>query len=201
MNDKIFVPEPKCCVLIPAAGSSGRMGVNKALLPYGNGLTFAGQLVSAYLDCGFSNIVMVVNKDFSCSFPGSGQVRFVINNQVEKGRSWSVLLGLKHIPSEYACFIQNIDNPYVPEHLLVKMTSVVTPSAYVVPVFEGNGGHPVLLGSAIADRLRGKQEITNLRDALRDYERLEVVSPDNRILLNINTPKAYHDFIRAEKII
>jgi CTP:molybdopterin cytidylyltransferase MocA len=43
------MPEQKISVLILAAGYSERMGRSKDSLPYGNGLTFAGQPVNA--DC------------------------------------------------------------------------------------------------------------------------------------------------------
>lgn len=183
-------------VLILAAGNSERMGQSKDTLPYGNGLTFAGQLISAYSQSGYGPIIMVVNERFNVNFTIEKMVQFVINHHVDRGRSWSIHLGLQHIPSGHSCFIQNIDNPFADAGLLLQMSAAIMPERYIVPVFNGKGGHPVLLGNKVVDQLRKKSSIPNLREALEENERFEVVSPDDRILLNINTPEAYHNFCK-----
>lgn len=190
------MPDARFSVLILAAGNSERMGRNKATLPFGNDLTFAGHLISSYAQSGYSSIIMVVNERFSSAFIDSDKVKLVINHHLEKGRSWSVQLGLQNVPCGHSCFIQNIDNPYADADLLLQMCSAISPDRYIVPVFNGKGGHPILLGNRLIDQLRMKSSIPNLRDALGEFERFEVVSADDRILLNINTPEAYSDFIQ-----
>jgi len=189
------MPGEKLAVLILAAGNSERMGCDKATLPFGNGLTFAEQLISAYSGPGFGPIIIVVNKRTEITFPVPANVRYVLNENVAQGRSWSVRLGLQNIPPMQGCFVQNVDSPFTDPALLKQMQLALKPGAYVVPVFGGRGGHPVLLGSLVVDELRKKEEIPNLREALEEYERVEVPSNDNRIHLNINTPAEYREFI------
>jgi len=186
----------KTAVLILAAGNSLRMGRDKASLPFGKGQTFAEHLILSYSGSGFSPIIMVVNKKTDISLPVPVKVHFVLNEHVEWGRSWSVRLGLQNIPPGHACFIQNVDSPFTDPALLKQMQLALKPGFYVVPVFEGKGGHPVLLGGRVVNELRKKDEIPNLREALEEYTRVEVPSGDIRIHLNINTPAEYRDFIR-----
>jgi len=181
--------------LILAAGNSERMGRDKASLPYGNGLSFAGQLISVYNHSGCSPVTMVVNERFDTTLYDPAMVRFILNNQVERGRSFSIWLGLQNTPAGHSCFIQNIDNPCADAALLREMRNAIRPEIYVVPMFGGRGGHPVLLGSRVADELQKKSDVPNLRDALQEFVRLEVSSSDDRIHLNINTPDAYRNFI------
>ncbi len=178
-------------VLILAAGHSTRMGRSKATLDFGNGLTFTEQLVNAYIDAGIDTVWMVVNEEFDQSFSNAERVQFIINRDIDKGRSWSLHLGFQQVGRGHACFIQNIDNPCTDIDLINCMIREVLPDRYVVPVFGGKGGHPVLLGSRIVDEFREKTEILNLRKALEGYRRSEVSSSSDRVLLNINTPESY----------
>jgi molybdenum cofactor cytidylyltransferase len=182
--------------LILAAGNSERMGQNKASLPYGNGLTFAGQLVSVYDQASCSPIIMVINNKVNHAIPNHGKVQFVLNEHVEKGRSWSIWLGLQRIPCGHSCFIQNIDNPYANPVLLSQMCETIKPEQYIVPVFDGRGGHPILLGCTVVDELRKRSDIGNLREALKEFVRFEVLTSDEQIHLNINTPEDYLNFIK-----
>jgi molybdenum cofactor cytidylyltransferase len=189
---------PGACisVLLLAAGNSERMGRYKASLPYGNGLTFAGQLVTVYIQAGCNSIIMVVNNSVNPAIPDPGKVEFVLNEHVEKGRSWSILLGLQRVPCGHSCFIQNIDNPYADPVLLRQMCEAIRPERYIVPVFGGRGGHPILLGSTVVDELRKRNNIRDLRETLKEFVRFEVLSSNERIHLNINTPEDYLNFIK-----
>jgi CTP:molybdopterin cytidylyltransferase MocA len=138
---------------------------------------------------------MVVNKGYTQAMSDEGKVHYILNCHVERGRSYSVWLGLQNIPAGMPCFIQNIDNPFAEMSMLLRMISNLNPEGYTVPQFEGKGGHPVLLGSRVADHLRKMEEPGNLREVLRDFSRTEIQAPDGRILWNINTPEDYLNFI------
>ncbi|MCK9220618.1 MAG: NTP transferase domain-containing protein [Bacteroidales bacterium] len=182
--------------LILAAGNSMRMGRDKASLPYGNGLTFAGQLISTYAQSGCSPITIVMNERSRLTIPSSGEVQLVVNKHVEKGRSWSIWLGLQKTPEGHSCYIQNVDNPYTDSALLLLLYKALSPKRYIVPMCDGKGGHPILLGCEIVDKLRKNSNIPDLRKALLEFERFEVFFPDKRILLNLNTPDDYLNFIK-----
>ena len=118
---------------------------------------------------------------------------------MEKGRSHSIHLGLQEVPPGSACFIHNIDNPFPAVSLLRLLLKSLPHKGYAVPVFQGRGGHPVLLGPGMADLLRIQSELTDFRQILRGFDRVEVPSPDDQILWNINTPEEYRKFLKAGK--
>ena len=182
--------------LILAAGKSQRMGKDKASLLLNSGETFALHLVEQYTRLGCSPLLMVVNNAADLSRIDPGKVKFILNQNLEKGRSWSVMLGLKQIPAGHACFIQNVDNPITDPALLWQMCDALSPEKYIVPTFGGKGGHPVLLGSRVVEELRKKDIIINLREELENYPRVEIPARDGTIHLNINTPEDFAMFIK-----
>ncbi len=181
--------------IIPAAGNSGRMGTHKALLEYGNGHSFANHLVGCFYNYGCNPVVLVINEQCDSTPVQFQNLVKVVNRHTEKGRSWSIRLGLNHVPEQSACFIQNIDNPFLEPRLLDKLFESVTPDGYAVPVYQGQGGHPILLGNSVVDYFRQHGNIKDLRKILSRFNRIEVPYPDDRILWNINTPDDYKEFM------
>jgi molybdenum cofactor cytidylyltransferase len=184
-------------VIILAAGNSGRMGSDKAQLPAGNGFSFAGKLVKGFSEFGVHPIVVVVNKNIDLSELNPAQIIITLNEHLEKGRSWSILQGMKDVPGYCPCFLQNIDNPYLENELMDLLLDSVKPDSYVVPVYQGKGGHPVLLGGQIVNCLKNLNDLPDFRKVLKQFNRIEVAYCDERILLNINTPAEYEQFIKT----
>ncbi len=182
--------------LIPAAGSSNRMGSDKTLLRNIRGATFASHLVTCFLNYGCKPVVIVVNDHYISSPLHLENVITALNLHPEKGRSWSILLGLKQVPVGHGCFVQNIDNPFVDELLLDKLAGSASPGGYAVPVCNGRGGHPLLLGHEAVDLFRHKKNLPDFRRELQCLARVEVPFADDRILWNVNTPADYKEFIR-----
>jgi len=91
-------------VILLAAGNSARMGMDKALLPAGNGLSFAGNLAGKYREAGAGKILLLVNHRLDQSKLLPGNIETVVNHQPELGRGWSVQLGLRNLPEGSCCF-------------------------------------------------------------------------------------------------
>lgn len=181
--------------IIPAAGNSGRMGRDKALLAYRDGQTFAGHLVSSYSTFGAKPVVLIVNeKHCYTDFDNSSLIQ-VINKHVEYGRSYSIFIGMQQIPAGSACFIQNVDNPFFDPDLPGQMIARSEKDGFVVPVWKGRGGHPVLLGQNVVSHIQGLNEMTDFREVLKKFNRITFPYEDERILWNINTPGEYERFI------
>ena len=75
-------------VIIPAAGNSGRMGSDKALLKLADGKTFAENLLSNYTKSGADPVIMVVNKSFDLSKITPGSAVIVVNDYITYGCSY-----------------------------------------------------------------------------------------------------------------
>lgn len=181
-------------VIIPAAGNSGRMGFNKALLSLGNGKTFLENLLSKYREYKADPIIIVINNTFDLTRIDTGSSVCIVNEHVSYGRYHSIKLGLQHIPLAHGCFIQNVDNPFVDLHLLDKLVRAQKEDSYIIPVHDGRGGHPVLLGKDIVRFIHENKKIDDFREVLSRFSRIEVPWNDPMILLNINTPDDYNRF-------
>ncbi len=118
------------------------------------------------------------------------------NHFPEKGRTYSLSLGFSKIKNNSSCFIQNIDNPEINSELLNKMLNKIEDNCFVVPVIDKKRGHPVLLGKNIVNDLKNKKS-TNwiLKNELKLYKRIEVDAGNTNVLLNLNTPEDWNNYI------
>jgi CTP:molybdopterin cytidylyltransferase MocA len=149
--------------------------------------------------------VLVVNEQFDFTPVREENMVTVVNRHTELGRSWSIYLALEKVPAGSACFLQNIDNPFIEPGLLDALLEAMTPGGYVIPLCNGRGGHPILLGNKVVDYLRQQRGLTDLRQALKQFNKVEVPYNDERILWNINTPDDYNEFLcwkpQSDKIV
>lgn len=187
-------------VIIPAAGLSGRMGKDKALLPYGKGLCFAENLIKSFSLYGCKPVVFVVNEALDTAQLRNCDFIPVINRNLNLGRSYSIHRGLQLIPAGNSCFIHNIDNPFIEKKLLGNLLEAIDDVGYTVPIFEGKRGHPVLLGKSVTDHLRKQPFPMDFREELKKFPRIEVPYSDKRILWNINTPEDYTLFCEEYRL-
>ena len=110
-----------------------------------------------------------------------------MNEFSDEGRFLSIKKGLSII-GDTPVFIQNIDNPYVDGTLMNRMQKLLKPKTYVVPQFNGLGGHPVLISSAIANAIKlEKKNDVDLRKYLNHFQKIIYPCSSEQILLNINT--------------
>jgi molybdenum cofactor cytidylyltransferase len=185
--------------LILAAGSSGRMGTDKAMLLYDRDVTFSNHLVDRYCEAKADQVLLVVNDKFIQNSEYPSNVRVIINKNVELGRSHSMSMGIEKVIPGNACFIQNIDNPYLDNVLLGKMLEMLQEESYVVPMCGERGGHPILLSPQISDYIRQINVWNDFREILNHFNRIQFSWEDDRILLNINTPEEYDLFVKSKR--
>ncbi|HEX7411172.1 MAG TPA: NTP transferase domain-containing protein [Bacteroidales bacterium] len=185
--------------IIPAAGNSDRMGSDKALLANSDGQTFASHLVKSYAAFGAQPVVLIVNEhNNQPDYNGIPFIR-VVNKHLDYGRSHSIFLGLQQIPNGNSCFIQNVDNPFIEPFLLEQMLALAESDGFVVPVWNGMGGHPVLLGVNVVSYIQGLNALPDFREVLKEFKRIALPFPDERILWNINTPGEYEKFLKMRR--
>jgi molybdenum cofactor cytidylyltransferase len=182
-------------VVIPAAGTSNRMGSAKASLKLPDGASFVEKILSAYSGAGADPIVLVVNKDFDKETVDLENTVVVVNTQLDLGRIHSIRLGLKHVPGDRMCFVHNVDNPFVRKDLLLRLLESASGGTYVMPVFGGRGGHPVLLSKEVIGEIVNNDRLKDFREALEKFRRVEIACNNPEVLLNINTPEDYLKFI------
>lgn len=181
-------------VLIMAGGRSERMKSPKPFLLI-QGKSFIEKILNEYSRCGIKNIYVVLNHRFVKYLPQDmSGFKVIPNFHPEYGRLYSLQLGLKKLAASDFVFIHNVDNPFADQELIRKMWAVRSEGNYVVPICNGRGGHPILIPKRIVKNiLSNKNYERTLRDVLRQYDRIEVVTESEKILTNINTWQEYEE--------
>lgn len=197
-------------VVILAAGRSKRMGYPKMLLPFVQHLprqsrdqTFLGHLCKIYKDFGCKRPVAVINKYMKGNQYRSyvdkmrPLIQFLLNDNPEAGRFYSIQLALKALPIVSYVFLQDVDTPFITKNTLELLFSGRTPSGFVVPAYRNTTGHPVLLGQKVIQYIKNcPYQNTILRNVLGQFYKKVVQVPDDGILININTQKDYSKYFK-----
>jgi molybdenum cofactor cytidylyltransferase len=134
--------------LLLAAGRSRRFGDDKrrALLPCGNTLLGAS-LATARAELGRVWVVVKENDD-----PGalgiSTDIGVVRSTDAELGMGHSLAAGIAALESTraQAAAVLLADMPWIARDTLRRLVAMARPDRIVLPVFEGQRGHPVIIG-------------------------------------------------------
>ncbi len=194
------MPIKPTSAIILSAGFSSRMGQPKYGLRLPDGNSFLEQIAQQYFDFGCEEIIVVINNDGKkyledTFFKNPGKLRFAVNHTPEAGRFGSVKCGAKALKTNTPVFIHNVDNPYARIPTLEKLMANLEGYDFVKPVFEGRGGHPILIGNKVINAIinETKPSIT-LRSFLKPFNHKEVEVEDSSIHININTTEDYQQF-------
>jgi len=176
------------------------MQQHKALLRFDSHRTFIRKIVDEYARAGCRQIVVVTNQDNSkpiqeeCSKIQNTQINFVINDHLEKEKFFSVRLGIERCLPAGGCFIQPCDSPFITAALIKQMLLQMDDDSYVVPVYKGKKGHPVLLGRNLLMQVcLAEDDSMNFKVFLKKFNSILFETTDGHILDNINTFKEYEN--------
>ncbi len=187
-------------VLVLAAGRSQRMGSPKFALQFTNKQSFLERIITIYSSLRFGQILVVINSDdckhsiLSHIKEHYGHIQIVVNEYPEKGRLYSVQLGLCQLTKPF-CFVQNVDNPFISENVLNKLLVESNPFRIVMPCFQDKNGHPIVIPEryhqGIVNELATE---TTLKKCLSGFQKQQIEVDDESILLNLNTPMDYQHY-------
>jgi len=171
--------------VILAAGSSIRLGRDKALIRIGDG-TLVGWLSERVSNKGVA-VTVVANKtnvaEISSKLPGSNVVE---NAEPQKGRTGSLKVGISSIDfsrgHNYRLLVVPVDRPGFSDSTLGRL---IDSEGSCCPMRDGRGGHPLLLSPVDVERVRESPVDSPLREIV-DPVRFEVI--DETLHLNIDTP-------------
>lgn len=185
----------KFSAVILAAGSSGRMGHDKALLPFDPQRCFARKLADEFFAFGCNRVVMVTNSDVIEKVKAGnyhlGDIDIILNPNPDLGRFHSLYLALQAIDVQYV-FMTNADNPFANTATLGQLWQHALQADYVCPAYQGKGGHPILISPRIVSAVKAETNLeSNLKDYLNRFSKLYVPVSDELILVNFNTPEDY----------
>ena len=184
----------KAAAIILAAGFSSRMGTDKALLDLG-GRTTVELIVSSYQAAGIEQIVVVSGQNHAALRQLPLQAVLLQNPVPENGMFSSIQCGIAALePAVDAFFVHPVDTPLVrPETLTSLICALKQHPAVdgVIPAYCGKRGHPPLLRVRLLPELLQADGDGGLRSLYQGWQMLELVSDDQAVILDMNTPEQY----------
>lgn len=196
------------CGVILAAGESVRMGRDKALLPWppeSSGVTSADTFLSAAIQLFLSHVdvvLVVVGKNEAALMPvayASG-ASIVVNPDPARGQFSSLRVGLQEILNRGrdAAMITLVDRPPVRPETLATLESayeeaVIHRKWAVIPDYQGQHGHPILVGRELLEAFLRAPETSNAREVEQEHRSNVAYIPvdDPLVAVNVNTPEQY----------
>lgn len=182
--------DPVTCI-VPAAGRSARMGQWKPLLPF-RGSTIIETVVRTALSA-CQRVIVVTGyrgSELEAVLRGDDRVTLAANPGWERGMFSSIQCGVSCVDTE-RFFIVLADKPFITRDVYSSLLRAEYADA-VFPVFDGERGHPVLLGKAVRDAVLAADPVTgSMPNLLSRFTAEEVTWPDDSVIRDIDTREQY----------
>lgn len=184
--------------LILAAGESSRMRRDKALLTY-RGQTFLETILKNLGAAGIKRIIVVLghHAEVIQAKVMLDTAQIVINQDYARGQTSSLQAGLEALADEppEAVLLCLVDHPAVSAEVMAKLVERFesTHTPVVIPTFQGERGHPVVISRALFPELRALLPAEGANTVIRKYrDATEFVEVDDRgILIDVDEPHTY----------
>jgi molybdenum cofactor cytidylyltransferase len=183
--------------VVLAAGLASRSGGYKMTLPLGAKTVIERSIEGMYGIV--SRILVVVGwqaERIQQALAPYDKVEIVVNQRFRAGMFSSVKAGLAqvHAPS---VFLLPGDCPLITADIYARMLAVV--GDILVPTFEGERGHPVLLRSVLIPEILSRPDDSTLRQYIDCKGCVFVEMDDDSILYDMDTPEDY-DTVCARQV-
>ena len=202
--------KPKICGVILSAGTSSRMGNDKALLPWpppapGSDPTSRETLLSASIAAlkPFTESVVVVvgaNANNLAPVIAADGALMVVNPAPERGQFSSMQIGLQQALALGcdAAMITLVDCPPLSTASIEKLTAAFQQALAnglwaVAPEHNGKRGHPLIAGRELIDAFLAAPITSNAREVKRAHVQkiVSVPVPDSLLTVDVNTPEEF----------
>ena len=193
-------------VVVLAAGRASRVGTPKALVSVQD-VPWIERQLERLAECGARRVLVVFGHAWEAHLAALGWaaraaeaplpmlgtvVEVVRNDAPERGPFSSLQTGLARVAEGQAAFVLPVDVPCPGRPVWRALADAVERGAEAaIPTRDARGGHPVLLSSALAAKLRAAPADARLDVELRACgERVARVEVDDgRVLANLNAPE------------
>jgi molybdenum cofactor cytidylyltransferase len=178
--------------LVLAAGLGTRFGGGKLTAPYAGGRLIDGAIAAARA-APVRSMTVVTGADLKVEAAAEG-LRIVRAEHYVAGLSASLRAGIESLPADCdGVFVFLGDMPRIPHGVLQLLADALPGQDAAAPVFDGQRGHPVLIGRALFPKLltlTGDQGAGAVLAALG--ERLALVeAPDDGVLFDVDAPLSH----------
>jgi molybdenum cofactor cytidylyltransferase len=186
------------CAIIPAAGQSRRMGVQKHLLPFGV-TTVIGHIVDQLRQGGIDEVCVVVGHqaDRIAAALAGRPVHIVHNPDYRQTEMLSsVRCGLRALPKACEAILMALgDQPSITAELVRAMTESFSAAGkgIVVPIHGGQRGHPLLFAQRYCGEILTGYEEVGLRGLLAAHPEdiFELHVATSAVLSDMDYPEDY----------
>lgn len=183
--------------VVPAAGSSTRMGgANKLLLPW-KASTVIRQVIDALTASGVEEIVVTLGHEAETMRQALGKapVRILHNTSHQQGMSTSILQGVKMLPDKVdGIMIALADMPEIRPATIAALCNAFHSHAgkyIVVPVHDEQPGHPVIFPGALRNQLLRLEGDRGAKDVIEQNH-------DSVLRVDVNDPGVCRDIDSME---
>ncbi|MBI1860182.1 MAG: nucleotidyltransferase family protein [Deltaproteobacteria bacterium] len=187
-------------VVILAGGQGARMGSPKTMLTHSGfpGYWLAEQVrrLNALAEFGVGSIVIVVGHHASREMAAFPLLNLIPNPNPSLGTFSSLQWGLKAFNT--GAFVLPIDVPCPSGYVWQRLIDNTTPDTLAaVPIYEGRGGHPVLISPNLAEQIleldptASNSRLDRILATLPAHQILRCPVADSTILRNLNSPKEW----------
>jgi molybdenum cofactor cytidylyltransferase len=186
--------------IVLAAGSGSRFGGGKLLAPWAGGVLIEGALAAAFaaparrvivVTGAASDQVAPVVTAFAEGVGSADRLRLVHAADHAEGMGASLRRAAAELAPRVGAFVFLGDMPRIPHGVLNDLAQAVRAGApAAAPVFQGQRGHPVLIGPDLAPDLRDLSGDAGARGVLKSLgDRLALVeAPDDGVLFDVDRP-------------
>ena len=187
--------------IVPAAGSSSRMGRPKLLLPYRD-TTVAGALLATLRRAGVERIVLVAaaGDEALQTWAREAGVIVAVNVEPQRGMLSSILAGLDALGGAAAIeaggrplLVTPADLPAIEPHTIRDLLGALERSGVplAVPAYRGKRGHPLAIAASVVGDLAHLDPTVGLRQLLDRHRVLELAVDDPGVIADVDTPGDY----------
>jgi molybdenum cofactor cytidylyltransferase len=168
--------------VVLAAGASHRFGDEDKLRAEFDGKPVLRHVLDGLATLGLGEVLVVARAPLE-------DVAYIVNPHPENGMGHSLALGIAALKPCDAAFIVLADMPLIVPALYREMAAALPGHDIVVPVHNGQNGHPVLFAANCFDDLRRLSGDHGARDLLRSGRyRVRRIAAGAFILADIDTP-------------
>ncbi len=197
---------PGFCGVILAAGSSSRMGREKALLPWGQGTILTGDIEVLNATCDMVLVVTGKNTDALRPVIDANGAFLVVNPEPERGQFSSLQTGLRAVLNygRDAAVITLVDRPPATMSTVTRLRDSYVSRAEsgiwaVVPQYGEQHGHPIVVGREMITAFLQAAATATARQIEHDNQQHIAYVPvdDPLTVVNIDTPDDYQRLLAS----
>jgi molybdenum cofactor cytidylyltransferase len=178
--------------IVPAAGSSVRMGRWKPVLPFGDSTIVETVVAAALQVC--SRVVLVTGfrgSELAALFAGDARVLSVPNEAWQQGMFSSIRTGSGHVRTP-RFFVTLGDMPWIAPAVYEALLGCEDADV-VFAAHGGRRGHPVLFRDRVRAAIAAADPVTgSMREIVQSFRIGELAWPDDSVLRDIDTERDLH---------